>query len=137
MQILPTTDPTRQLRLVLTINATTSGVAGLTALVAGEHVARLLGTGHAGWVRIVGGGLAVFALAVLAVSRSDDQQLRRWVPAVSAADASWVAASIATVLLGWYSASGAVIVAAMAAMVATFAIAQVRLWLASPTPSTR
>ena len=38
------TNPITKLRLVLTANATTSGLAGLTALVAGERVADWLGT---------------------------------------------------------------------------------------------
>ena len=121
------TNPITKLRLVLTANATTSGLAGLTALVAGERVSDWLGTAYPGWVRIIGAGLVAFALAVIALSRSSERSLRRWVPTVSLADSGWVAASIATIVAGWYSNSGATIIGAIAAIVATFAITQMRL----------
>ena len=121
------TNPITKLRLVLTANATTSGLAGLTALVAGERVADWLGTAYPGWVRIIGAGLVAFALAVIALSRSSERSLRRWVPTVSLADSGWVAASIATTIAGWYSSSGATIIGIIAVIVATFAITQMRL----------
>ena len=121
------TDPITRLRLVLTANATTSGLAGLTALAASERVDDWLDTGHSGWVRVVGAGLVAFALAVVAISRSDEQHLRQWVPAVSGADGAWVVVSVATIIAGWYSASGAVLVGIIAGVVGTFAIAQMRL----------
>ena len=121
------TDPITKLRFVLTANATTSGLAGLTALVAGERVDDWLDTAHPGWVRIIGAGLVAFALAVIALSRSNEQILRRWVPAISLADSGWVAASIATIIAAWYSSSGAAIIGVIAAIVATFAITQTRL----------
>ena len=112
MGFFANTDPITKLRFVLTANATTSGLAGLTALVTGERVDNWLDTAHAGWVRIIGAGLVAFALAVIALSRSREQDLRRWVPAVSFADGGWVAASIATIIAGWYSSSGAAIIGA-------------------------
>lgn len=116
-----------QLRIVLTANATTSGLAGLTALVAAERIDEWLDTANSGWVRAVGAGLVVFALAVIALSRSNERHLRRWVPTVSVADLSWVAASIATIITGWYSTSGAVIIAVIAVIVGTFALSQMQL----------
>lgn len=121
------TNAMTKLRFVLTANATTSGLAGLTALVAGERVDNWLDTAHAGWVRVIGAGLVAFALAVIALSRSNEQSLRRWVPAVSLADSGWVAASIATIIAAWYSSNGAAIIGVIAAIVATFAITQTRL----------
>lgn len=48
-------------------------------------------------------------------------------PAVSMADGGWVAASVATVVAGWYSSSGAAIIGIIATIVGAFAIAQMRL----------
>lgn len=127
MQLSPNTDPITRLRSVLTANATTSGLTGLTALLAGERVDQWLGTGHPGWVRVIGGGLVAFSLAVIALSRSDEQRLRRGVPAVSLADAGWVAASVATIVAGWYSSSGAALIGVIAVVVGAFALAQMRL----------
>jgi uncharacterized membrane protein len=121
------TDPITKLRLVLTANATTSGLGGLTALLAGERVDDWLGTAHPGWVRVIGAGLVAFAAAVIALSRSDVDRLRRWVPVVSLADGGWVAASVATIIAGWYSNTGAAIVGVVAAAVGTFAVTQT--WL--------
>ena len=127
MEFFANTDPITKLRFVLTANATTSALAGLTALVTGERVDNWLGTAHAGWVQVIGAGLVAFALAVIALSRSDEQNLRRWVPAVSMADGGWVAASVATIIAGWYSSNGAAIIGVIAAVVGTFAITQ--MWL--------
>jgi hypothetical protein len=136
MEFSANIDPITKLRFVLTANATTSGLAGLTALVAGERVDKWLGTAHTGWVRLIGAGLVAFALAVIALSRSNEQDLRRWVPAVSVADGSWVAASVATIIAGWYSSSGAAIIGIIAAIVGTFAITQMRLLRTPSAPVT-
>ncbi len=121
------TDPNTRLRSVLAANATTSGLAGLTALTASGRVDHWLDTGHPAWVRVLGAGLVVFAGAAVALSRSNEQHLRRWAPAVSVADGAWVVASVATITAGWYSTSGAALVGTIAAVVGTFAIAQMRL----------
>jgi hypothetical protein len=127
MEPTAVTDPIVQLRIVLQANATTSGIAGLTALVAGEHIAEWLDTPHDGWVRAVGACLVVFALGVIALSRSNEQHLRRWVPVVSVADLSWVVASVTTIIAGWYSTNGAVTLGVIAAIVGTFALTQMQL----------
>ena len=138
MEFSANTDPITKLRFVLTANATTSGLAGVIALVAGERVDNWLDTAHSGWVRVIGAGLVAFAFAVIALSRSNVQRLGRWVPAVSLADGGWVAASIATITAGWYSNSGAAIIGIIATLVGTFALIQMRLLRnssASVTPS--
>jgi hypothetical protein len=127
MDFFTNADPVTGLRSVLVANATTSGLSGLTALLAGERVDEWLGTAPSGWVQLVGAGLVMFALAVIALSRSDVQSLRRWVPAVSLADGGWVAASVATIIAGWYSSNGAAIIGVVAAIVGTFAVTQMRL----------
>lgn len=136
MEFSANTDPITKLRFVLTANATTSGLAGLTALVAGERVDNWLDTAHSGWVRVIGAGLVAFALAVIALSRSNEQSLRQWVPAVSVADGGWVAASIATIIAGWFSSSGAAIIGIIAAIVGAFALTQMRLLRTPSAPVT-
>lgn len=136
MEFPANTDPITKLRFVLTANATTSGLAGLTAVLAGERVDDWLDTANSGWVRVVGAGLVAFALAVIALSRSTVHSLRRWVPAVSLADGGWVAASIATIIAGWYSSSGTAIIGIIAVIVGTFAITQMRLLRTPSSPVT-
>jgi hypothetical protein len=136
MEFPANTDPITKLRFVLTANATTSGLAGLTAVLAGERVDDWLDTANSGWVRVVGAGLVAFALAVIALSRSTVHRLRRWVPAVSLADGGWVAASIATIIAGWYSGTGAAIIGIIAVIVGTFAITQMRLLRTPSSPVT-
>jgi hypothetical protein len=115
----------RMLRSVLATNATTSFLGGLVALVAGPWLDEvLLGTGHPGWVRLVGGGLVLFAAGVAAVARSSTDTLPRAAQAVSVADAAWVAFTLVTIVAGWYSTSGAVAMAVVAVMVAVFGVEQ-------------
>ena len=129
--IQPTRHPNpsdeRRLRLVLRSNALTSGLGGLVAVAAPGWLDELLGTGHPGWVRLVGAGLAAFAGVVALVSRTASPVLGRVAPLISVADASWVVGTILTIAAGWYSNTGAVLMASVAAMVAGFSIAQANL----------
>ena len=123
-----TSSPAQRLRRALRVNATTSLTSGFVMALAADWVDDLLGTGHPGWVRLVGLGVALFGIDVLLLSRSSQDQLRRWAPAIVVADTIWVVASVVTILLGWYSTGGAVAVAAMAIAVDTFAVLQWREW---------
>jgi hypothetical protein len=127
-----TGDPTARtaeprLRTVLLTNATTSGAGGLAALIAGGPVDSLLGTDATGWVRVAGAGLVVFAVFVALVARASTATLRRETPVISLGDAAWVVGSAVTIALGWYSTGGAVVMAAVGAMVGGFGITQVVL----------
>lgn len=117
----------QRLRNTLRLNAGTSLLGGLTATIAAGPIDRLLGTHSAGWVRTTGVGLTLFAIGVIAIGGARIRRLARFTPRVSAADATWVAASIVTIAVGWYSATGAFVVGAVALMVAAFAIRQVVL----------
>ena len=116
--------PESMLRLVLRTNATTSGLGGLAALVAGGPADELLGTGQIGLVRLVGAGLVLFALGVVVVSRLDREGLTRHVPGISLGDGSWVVGTVVAIALGWFSTGGALIMAAVAVMVGVFGIEQ-------------
>ena len=98
-----------------------------------ERVERVLGTGYPGWVRLVGIGVVVFGIDVALLSARPSDQLRRWTPVVIGADIAWVAASVVTILLGWYSTSGVIAVVAMAGAVDTFAVLQFRAWRQTTT----
>jgi hypothetical protein len=112
---------------VLRSNALTSGLGGLVAVAAPARLDELLGTDYPGWVRLVGAGLAAFAGVVALVSRASRPVSVRVAPLISVADASWVVGSILTIAAGWYSNTGAVLMAAVAWMVGAFSIAQATL----------
>ncbi len=114
----------RRLRLVLRSNALTSGLGGLIALAAPGWLDELLGTGRPGWIRLVGAGLVAFAGFVALTSRASTLRLARVAPLISLADAAWVAGSVLTIAAGWYSTSGAVLMASVGVMVGAFSIAQ-------------
>ena len=118
----------QRLRNTLRLNALTSTVGGLVCVVAGGWTSTVLGTGHAALVRLVGLVLVVFAVDVGAVAGSRVSKLSRWATVVSIADAMWVAATVATVAAGWYSAAGVVVVGAVALMVGGFGLGQFRAW---------
>ncbi|MDA3039221.1 MAG: hypothetical protein O3C27_06765 [Actinomycetota bacterium] len=125
--IAPVAEETQRLRNTLRLNAVTSFSGGLAATAAGGTVARLLGTGHPGWVRLIGVGLCLFAVGVLTVAASRFSKLVRWAPIISILDAGWVLASAATMVLGWYSPTGQATVALVALMVAWLGTRQMRL----------
>jgi len=117
-----------RLRLVLRLNAANSLLAGSLLAAVPARVDDLLDTGHPGWIRVVGLALLPFAALCAWVSTASLRQLRRVTPLIIGGDVSWVVASLATVLAGWYSGRGAVAVVAMAAVVDLFALLQWSAW---------
>ena len=117
-------DCERRLRFVLRANAASSTISGLAMAVVPGVVDNLLGTGHNGWVRLVGLSLLPFAAFVAWLSTADRRDLRLYTPVIVAGDIGWVVASIATVSLGWYSGMGIVAVLAMALVIGVFALLQ-------------
>lgn len=124
-----TIDAGRLLPLVLEVNAATSILAGAVGLAAGRWSADRLGLDDTTWVRLVGAGLILFALAVAAASRLRGPALARAARLVSAADAAWVAATVAVVASGVLSTGGVVIALVMGLGVLDLGLAQ--LWLAA------
>lgn len=121
-----TEDAVARLRLVLRANATFSFTCGVVALVAGAWLSRELGIGHVLLTRLLGGGLILFAVAVMVISRLDEQRLRAEAALVAVADVAWVVGSVAILLTGWSTTTGNVIVALVALAVADFGTTQ--LW---------
>lgn len=118
----------RRLRLTLRANAVTSIVCGSILALAPHALDDLLGTGHPGWVRLVGIGVVLFGADVWWTSTRPLGKLVRQAPGIIAADAAWVVLSIVTLLLGWFSGWGIAAVIAMALAVDTFAFLQFRSW---------
>lgn len=119
--------PADTARRVLRANAAFTAVSAAALLVGADAVGDLLGTGHPGWIRLVGLGLAVFAVAVGATSAiSDEARLRAETLAIAAADGAWVAASAVAVALGWFDAEGTVAIVGVALVVGSFAVMEMR-----------
>jgi ribosome-associated toxin RatA of RatAB toxin-antitoxin module len=119
----------QRLRNALRLNAATSLAGGLVAAVAPTALDRLLGSGHPGWVRVVGVGLVVYALDLLVLAGSRMTRLLRWTPYVVGADVAWVAASIVGIAAGWLSGPGTAVMAAVGLAVGFFAWRQQRAHL--------
>ena len=124
-----TIDAGRLLPLVLEVNAATSIAAGAVGLAAGRWSADRLGLDDTFWVRLVGAGLILFALAVAAASRLRGPALVRAGRLTSVADAAWVVGTVAVVAAGVLSTGGLVIAVVMGVGVADLGLAQ--LWLAA------
>jgi hypothetical protein len=114
----------QRVRNTLRMNAFTSGAGGLVAAIAPGIIADLLGTGYPGWVRLIGIGLVGFAVSVGVLAGSRASRLLVSTPMIVVADVLWVMASVVTVAAGWFSTSGVMVISAVAAMVATFAVRQ-------------
>jgi len=103
-------------------------MSGLVMTMTPGAVDELLGTGHPGWVRLVGIGLLGFAAFVAWLSTASIRQLKQQTLAIVVGDVSWVVASAVTVVLGWYSSTGALAVGAMALVVDVLAGLQLVFW---------
>jgi hypothetical protein len=69
----------------------------------------------------------VFAIDVAVVSTLRSRRVTSLAPWISAVDFAWVLASIATIALGWFSTTGAVVIAVVAVTVAAFGVEQLVL----------
>ena len=114
-----------RLRTILRANATFAALTGMAAVAATGGIARWMGVGEHRFISVIGGGLVVFAGAVVVVSAQPVPTLRRWSRLVSVADFGWVLASAAVVAFAGLSGRGNVIVGGVAAVVGTFGILQV------------
>lgn len=127
---LPTTaSPERNLRRVLAVNATTSGVAGVAGLVAASWWAETLGIAGVGWIQLISAGLVVFAVDVAVVAARSTRRLATAALAVSLADLSWVAGTAIVLATVDLTTTGRVLAVAMGIGVADFAVLQ--LWFRS------
>ncbi|MEQ8841727.1 MAG: hypothetical protein RIB98_12170 [Acidimicrobiales bacterium] len=117
-------DAVARLRLVLRANATFSFVCGAVALVTGSWLSRELDIDHVTVTRLLGGGLILFAVAVLVISRLDAPLLRTESLVVSIADITWVLGSVAILLTGLLNETGNIVLALVGLVVADFGAMQ-------------
>ncbi len=131
-----TTNRIRLLRRVLRANALTSFLTGAIALAAGPWVSRGLGIDHVAVTRLIGAGLIVFAVDVALLSRAHPDRLLRDTLLVSAADLTWVAATVVVLFTGILSTAGVLVAVVAGIAVADFAAAQLWLRAGAATPTT-
>ncbi len=125
-----------RLRLVLKANAIFSFTSGAVALVAGSWISRELGIDDVVLTRLLGGGLILFAGAVMVISRLDEPRLRAESALVSIADFTWVIGTVVVLLTGWLNTTGNLVLAVVGLAVADFGATQ--LWYrarATPGPA--
>lgn len=113
------------------MNASTSLVAGLAAVIARGEVAGLLGLDGEGAelaILLVGIGLVVFAVDVAFTGlRAADRALARDAGLIAVADIAWVLATVVVLATVDLSQTGQLIAAVMGLGVAVFAALQLRL----------
>lgn len=115
----------RLLRRVLLGNATFSLVGGAAALVLGGPLSDLFDINT--WLmRVIGAGLVMFAADVLWVATRGSLSRARFARWISAADATWVLATVAVIVFGLTSTRGAIVAAVVGLVVADFSIVQWR-----------
>ncbi|MEM7324604.1 MAG: hypothetical protein AAF531_16055 [Actinomycetota bacterium] len=114
----------RLLRNTLRVNALSSASTGLFGLVFAGTAGDLIGVDQEWLIRVIGGGLVLFAAAVLLLSRADRPTLIAGTPGISLGDFGWVVASAVVIGLGWLSTRGAVIMGLIAAGVFGFGLVQ-------------
>ena len=124
---LPTAAGTGRLRTLLRADAVLCAATGLLAAVAPTAVAHLLGPDVSRTVvRVVGVALVLYALDLALTSRAAARWQRPAVLAAGAGNAAWVLATAALVGLGAFSTGGAVLAAAVAAVVGGLGVLQLR-----------
>ncbi len=117
-------EATRRLRLVLRANAGFSALSGTAALVAGGPIADFLGLDQTWLVRLVGAGLVLFAVGVLAASAKEPPRLATEALIVSLNDFGWVVGTVVVIALGLLSTGGAVAMGLIGVIVLDFGLAQ-------------
>lgn len=115
------------LRRVLQLDAVSCAGTGLVLAVGASPVADLLDVGQVGLLRGIGIFLVLYAAGLLAASRATPVTMRRWARRSVEADGAWVLGSAALIVLGTFSAVGALLAAAAALVVGTLAVAKLRL----------
>ena len=116
-----------RLRRVLRANAAFSATGGLASLGAFCPYRRSPRRRQPPLVAATGAGLVAFAVVVLAIARSEPGRLLRGAAVVSLADLAWVAATIVVVVTVDLAARGVAGLVVVAAVVAGFALQQLRL----------
>ena len=116
--------PVRLLRHTLRVNALSSAATGLFGLLFAGTAGDLIGVEQDWLIRLVGGGLFLFAVSVFVLSRTEVKTMATGAGVISLNDFGWVAATAVVVALGWLSTQGALIMGLIAVAVFTFGAIQ-------------
>jgi hypothetical protein len=116
-----------RLRFVLAANAATSAIVAIIGLLATDWASTTLGIQDEAAIRIVSGGLLIFAATVGAAAWRGAGRLGLLATIISAVDATWVAATVGVLALGDLSTRGTALAIVLGVGVAGFAALQ--LWL--------
>lgn len=114
------------LRNRLRMNTGFSLATGVLGLALTEPIADLFDVDESWIIRAVGAALVGFAFVVLAISGTTTKTLAKLGAGISIADFGWVVGTAAVIGLGWLSTGGAVVMAAIAAVVLGLGVAQLR-----------
>ncbi|MGI9595057.1 MAG: CPBP family glutamic-type intramembrane protease [Acidimicrobiales bacterium] len=117
---------TSNLRTLLRANALFAATTGLAAVAATGPIATLIGVAEHRLVSATGAGLLVFAVILVIASGTRPSVLIGSGRLISVADVMWVVGSVAILLLADLPAGGNVTVAVIGAIVAGFAVLQLR-----------
>lgn len=117
-----------RLRNALRMNAAFSSATGLVGVAFGGPVADLLGLSGAGptVVRLISGGLVVFAALLLFEAGRPAGALLGSALRISVADLLWVTGTMVAIASGAFSARGAVVAAVVGLIVLELVIVQLR-----------
>jgi hypothetical protein len=123
----PATDTTARQRTLLRVDAVLCAALGLPAAIAPGSVADLLGTDASPTlVRVVGIALVLYALDLAVLSRLDARWQRPVVLAAGVGSLAWTIATVALVVAGAFSTTGAVLALVVGVLTAELGVLQLR-----------
>ena len=123
----PASGTTARQRTLLRVDAAVCALLGLPAAVAPAAVADLLGTdASTTLVRVIGVALALYAVDLAVVSRLAARWQGPVVLAAGIGSLAWAAASVALVVAGAFSTTGAVLAVVVGTGVAELGVLQLR-----------
>lgn len=123
----PVTGTTARQRTLLRVDAVLCAALGLPAAIAPGSVADLLGTDASPTlVRVVGIALVLYALDLAVMSRLADRWQRPVVRAAGVGSLAWTAATVALVVAGAFSTTGAVLALVVGVLTAELGVLQLR-----------
>lgn len=115
-----------RLRNRLRLNAAVSLATGAATIMLARSIDPAVSVDGTGLVRVVGGGLIVFAIGLVVLAGARYRRLLVGAGAVIAADALWVAAAGVVSVTATMSARGEMLLGASAVLVGVLAVLQVR-----------
>lgn len=120
-------DTTARQRTLLRVDAALCAALGLPAAIAPAAVADLLGTGASTTLlRVVGVALVLYAVDLAVVSRLADRWQRPVLLVAGVGSLAWTAGTVALVVAGAFSTTGAVLALVVGVLTAELGVLQLR-----------